>query len=112
MKMSKKQLTELAQMLGAKKYTSNVYNYENIVYYMQSLASGNGGAYDNAIHNCNEEHKKELENVLDEIVATISSSIRTQQLAYSAGVYGNNGQLHEIMLLRDGEEVKTIYLYY
>lgn len=112
MKLTKKALKELAQELGAVYCTGNVYNYENIIYYIQLLTSGKSNGYTEALNNCSDYYKKELEKLLDEIIATDYDSCYCKQLAYSAGVYGNNGQLHEIKLLRDGEEVKTIYLYY
>lgn len=112
MKLSKKQLVQLAEKLGGKKFTGNVYSYENIVYYIELLARGNRNGYDGALKQVNQENKEGLEKLLMEILAVNCDWCKVQQLAYSVGVYGNNGQLHEIMLLRDNKEVKTIYLYY
>lgn len=112
MKLTKKALKELAQGLGAVYCTGNVYNYENIVYYIQLLTSGKGNGYTEALNNCSDHYKKELEKLLDEIIATNYDTCYCKQLAYSAGVYGNNGQLHEFKLTKNEQVIDIFYLYY
>lgn len=82
--LSKKDLKNLAESLGAKKLCNNIYYYENIV------------------HSFNE-----LVNVLD-LSNCVSNDgyICADQIAYCAGIYGNSGQLHKVTYY---DEIKQSY---
>lgn len=101
MKTTKKQLKELATDLNAYYLGGNVYNYENCIYYIN---------HKNMLDNLKESTKN------NEIITTLSNidfdNALDKQLAYSAGVYGNTGQLHEIKLYKGDNVVDTIYTYY
>lgn len=112
MKLTKKNLKEMAEVLGAVYCTGNVYSYENIVYYIQVLCNGHSNGYTEALSNCSEHYKTELVKLLDEIISLNFDNCYCKQVAYSAGVYGNNGQIHEFKLTKDDETVKQFYLYY
>ena len=73
--LSKKDLKSLAASLGAKKLCNNIYYYESIVHSSTNLI-------------------KEL-NLLD-CVDCQDGYICADQIAYSAGIYGNSGQLHKV----------------
>ena len=70
--MTKKQLKELAINLEARKLDSNVFKYENALYYL-------------------------LKSYIDNDV-----NASNYMIAYSAGVYGNNGRIDKIVT--DNEE--------
>lgn len=74
--LSKKDLKSLASSLNAIKLCDNIYYYENIVHSSKNLI-------------------QELE-LLDH-VDIIDGYICAYQIAYSAGVYGNSGQLHKVI---------------
>lgn len=73
--LTKKDLKNLAESLGAKKLCSNIYCYENIVHSSKNLI-------------------QEL-NLVD-CVDIQDGYICANQIAYSAGIYGNSGQLHKV----------------
>lgn len=83
--LTKKDLKNLAESLGAKKLCSNIYYYENIVHSSQNLI-------------------EEL-NLVD-CVDIQDGYITTEQIAYCAGVYGNSGQLHKVTYF---DEIKKSY---
>lgn len=73
--LSKKDLKNLATSLNAKKICNNIYYYENIVNSSTNLI-------------------KELDLV--DCVDCREGYIVAYQIAYSAGIYGNSGQLHKV----------------
>lgn len=78
--LTKKDLKKLAASLGAKKLCNNIYYYENIINSSTTLI-------------------KELN--LDNCVDYYDGYICAEQIAYSAGIYGNSGQLHKITYYDD-----------
>lgn len=117
MEMTKKQLKELATSLDAYDLGGNVYDYENIIYYLD---------YRLDLKRLHEYNKKGLQELLKDLHKKYNINkflmveddykndkqykLSCKQLAYSHGTYGNNGQLHEIRVINDSDEV--IYKYY
>ena len=101
-KLSKKQLVELATSLGAYKFTSNVYTYEGIVHFLsnydvseRAIEQSSDSTYLELIHNYNNDiYYKEV-----------------NKLAYSCGLYGNTGQLHEFKIYERATN-KLLDVYY
>ena len=123
-KLSKKELVKEAQHQEAYYFTGNVYSYENVIWYLNSLC------YETQTNNkkeAKEEIKKtinrlkentrsasyeELKELIKNIKNTTHDSYNVIQKAYSAGVYGNSGQLHEITLFNKNKLVAMYYCYY
>lgn len=90
--LSKKDLKSLATSLNATKISNNCYIYENVV--------------------------NSRKNIIDQfnmydVVDLETGYVVSYQIAYSAGVYGNSGQLHKIVYYDEINEVrKTIFVYY
>ena len=90
--LSKKDLKNLAASLNAKKLCNNIYYYENIV-----------NSSTNLIHELN----------LDYCVDCCDGYIYADQIAYSAGYYGNSGQLHKVTYydeIRKEKFTKFVYV--
>lgn len=83
--LTKKDLKNLAESLGAKKLCNNIYIYENIVHSRTNLI-------------------KELHLV--DCVDCQDGYLCANQIAYSSGVYGNSGQLHKVTYY---DEIKQSY---
>jgi len=119
MKQTKKDLKELAKSLGAYCCGGNVYNHENIRYYLErgnfeevkkysrsdndilSMIKSLDKVY--GLNNFNTpENRKNL--------YMISASL----LSYSAGIYSNNGQIfkYDIYNNETQEHIYTFYTYY
>lgn len=106
-KLSKKELKETGIAQDAFYLGGNVYNYENVIFYLEKLdiegikKSVKGHDIELLIN-----HLKHYE--MDKI------HIMTTQLFYSAGTYGNNGQLHKVDILdrSTSKKLDTIYVYY
>lgn len=123
-KLSKKELKKEAERIEAYYFTGNVYNYENVVYYLQRLAW-------KTEKGTKTKNKKDIQNIKKELLKNINSNYFTSlqdivknietikhdnysinQLYYSAGLYGNSGQLHEIKLYNKGNINAIYYVYY
>lgn len=78
--LTKKDLKNLSESLGAKKLCNNIYYYENILHSTKKLI-------------------EELELV--ECVDLRDGYITADQIAYCAGIYGNSGQLHKVTYYDD-----------
>lgn len=122
-KLSKKELRKEAERIEAYYFTGNVYSYENVVYYLQRLAW-------KTEKGTKTKNKKDIQNIKKELLKNINSNYFTSlqdivknietikhdnysinQLYYSAGLYGNSGQLHEIKLYNK-ENITAIYHVY
>ena len=125
MKTSKKQLRKEAEYLEAYYFTGNVYSYENIVEYINLISRStsedqpmnyikeNLESYINeAFKNCKKEYYNSLKDLIENIKTIKHDNIMTRQLYYSAGLYGNSGQLHEIKLYYHEMLVAEYYMYY
>lgn len=77
-RISKKQLKELANNLGATKIAANVYHYENKV-------------YDLIKEYCN-----------------VQEYCTNKLVAYSSGVYGNNGRIDRLVF--EDNDIKDMYV--
>ena len=105
LKMSKKDLKQMSENLGAIYCGGNVYNYENTIHYINSLY------YDENLSKLSEEILLELYYYkFDKNKHYINSN----QLAYSCGMYGNSGQLfkHTIYSRSDEKIIGVFYTYY
>lgn len=124
MKITRKQLRSEGERLEGYYFTGNVYSYENVIYYLERLAwktrKGEKTKNKETIKNIKEELLKNINNKyftsLQYIVKNIETikhdSYEVKQLYYSAGIYGNNGQLHEIKLYNNDNVVASYYCYY
>lgn len=107
-KMTHKALKETGKALNGYYFDGNIYAHENRVHYLSSVVLD--WRKDERIAEA-KKHCTEISDLIDEIVATGANEATTAQLAYSCGIYGNSGQLHRIEYTKDGETVKTIFLY-
>lgn len=113
MELTKKQLKELSISLNAYYMGGNVYDYENIVYYLdwkmdiQSLKKYNKPDLQKLLQDLDTQYN--LDNFINGIY-----KISATQVAYSHGVYGNNGQLHQLKIYNTetNEHIYTYYIYY
>lgn len=123
-KLSKKELRKEAERIEAYYFTGNVYSYENVVYYLQRLAW-------KTEKGTKTKNKKDIQNIKKELLKNINSNYFTSlqdivknietikhdnysinQLYYSAGLYENSGQLHEIKLYNKGNITAIYHVYY
>jgi hypothetical protein len=95
-KITKSKLKEVAKDLGAIEIKGNVYDYENMLYYITR------GKCENKDYNYNVQ-VEDIQNLCND-----NENKGSKQLYYSAGTYGNNGQLHMITK-KNG---KILYIYY
>lgn len=102
--LSNKKLNELARQLGAYDIgNGNIYHYENAVYYLCNMKKVDANQY----------YKCVLNDLIDHIRKEYSNNmtLRKEQLAYSCGVYGNNGQIHVFHVYVNGIPKGNIYTY-
>ena len=123
-KLSKKQLKNYAESKKAYYFTGNVYSYENIIFYLNQLAwrTKKGEKTKNIkyikdikrklLKNINKKYLASLQDLVKNIETIKHNSYKTEQEFYSAGVYGNNGQLHTLTLYNNNNFVDIYYLYY
>ena len=113
MELTKKQLKELATSLNAYYMGGNVYDYENIVHYLD---------YKMDIQSLKKYNKPDIQKLLmdldthynlDKFINGIYK-ISATQLVYSHGVYGNNGQIHQLKVYNTAtnEHIFSYYVYY
>lgn len=110
-KLSKKQLKNISESLGAFYCGGNVYNHENITYYLEHKQLDELKKYISEYNNV-----KGLVEFLDNLLigGVELYNIWSNQIAYSAGVYGNNGQLRQYKVINRAtdEIIKEFYTYY
>lgn len=123
-KITKKELKRIGEDKEGYYFTGNVYSYENITNYLSQLAWRTEKGHKTENKQRIKEIKKELQkNVnskyydsLNEIVSNIESinhdNYGINQVFYSAGLYGNSGQLHELKLYKNHNIVACYTLYY
>ena len=116
-KLSKKQLKKQAEDLEAYYFTGNVYSYENCIEYLKQLAyyknrKDTGEIEQDFLKNVNKNYLLSAQDIIESIKRIDSDTYTCNQLAYSAGVYGNSGQLHEIKLYKNNDLVARYYFYY
>ena len=113
MELTRKQLKEISISLNAYYMGGNVYDYENIVYYLdykmdlQSLKKYNKPDLSQLLQDINKQYN--LDNFINGIY-----KISSNQVAYSHGIYGNNGQLHQLKIYntKTNEHISSYYIYY
>ena len=113
MELTRKQLKEISISLNAYYMGSNVYDYENIVYYLdykmdlQSLKNYTKNGLSQLLQDINKQYN--LDNFINGIY-----KISATQMAYSHGIYGNNGQLHQLKIYntKTNEHICSYYIYY
>lgn len=113
MRLTKTTLKDLSKTLNAYYMGGNVYDYENIVYYLdykmdiQSLKKYNKDGLSKLLEKIDKQYN--LDNFINGIY-TISAT----QIAFSSGVYGNNGQIHqlEVYNTKTNEHIFTYYVCY
>lgn len=106
-RLSRKALQENANDLAAFKLSSNCYRYENdlIALYSLKKVDENNRCYDGKLLNAFIDMVK-LEN-------PEAYRVSAEQLWYSAGTYGCNGQMHKLEVLDRGYNViNTYYTYF
>ena len=110
-KLTKKQLKEISESMGAFYCGGNVYNHENITYYLEHKQMDELKKYINDYNNVND-----LVDFLDNLLigGVELYNIWSNQVAYSAGVYGNNGQLRQYKVINKetDEIIREFYTYY
>lgn len=122
-KTSKKEIRETGERRNGYYFTGNVYSYENCIYYLRSLAYetesdkiGYVEQIEETIKRLHENVRKETQERTSELVKMICTiehdDMNMEQVLYSAGIYGNNGQLHELTLYNKGNIVAMFTLYY
>ena len=105
-KLSRKALQEHATDLVAFKLSSNIYSYENDLSALYELkkVDENDSCYDGKLLNAFIDRIK-LEN-------PEAYRVSAEQLWYSAGAYGCNGQMHRLDVLdSDYNVISTYYAY-
>ena len=114
-KLSKKQLKDLAISLNAYYCGGNVYNHENITHsissrnFTQLLEYGNTkNDISKLINNLNERYN------INKLEHGNLYSINANQIAYSCGTYGNTGQIVEYVIIsrETNEVIYKFYTYY
>lgn len=123
-KLSKKELVKEAQHQEAYYFTGNVYSYENVIHYLSNLCyetqtdkkKEKKEDIKNTINRLRENTNSNYTNSLKDIIKNISSikhdAYNVEQVAYSAGLYGNSGQMHTIKLYNKNNIVALYYCYY
>lgn len=105
-KLTHKALKELAKSLGGIYFDGNIYAHQNRVHYLASVV--NSWRQDETIKDA-KRHCSEMSDLIDEVLTYGADAANYTQLAYSCGIYGNNGQLHEITYYKDeGGEYKPL----
>jgi hypothetical protein len=122
-KLSKKQLKQEAEYNEAYYFTGNLYSYENIVACINSLCYFKNRAekyneerledLETSIYkNCNKNYLLSAEDLVNNIKNIDYEDYKMEKIAYSAGVYGNSGQLHTLKLYKNNDIVAMYYMYY
>ena len=106
-KLTRKTLQKEANRLGAYKLGSNVYKYENAIRNLYRLEEVNehDSRFDTDLYN------QFVRMVKAESAGAYRADV--EQMYYSAGAYGNSGQLHEVRITDiDNKLVNVYFVYY
>lgn len=105
-KLTRKALQKEANRLGAYKLTGNVYKYENAISKLYRLeeVSENDSCLDAETFN----------QFVRMVKAENAGAYRADatQMYYSAGTYGNNGQLHVVRITDINNNLVNVYFVY
>lgn len=106
METTRKALRKEAERLGAIKVAGDIYNFENVKHYIGCPAEEVPASYKLAI----EEVESSIRKEFPEMVRFFGSF----NLAYSYGIYGNNGRLDAVGGYDDkGNRYESLgYIYY
>lgn len=111
-KLSKKAIQAEGQKLDGIKLNCNAYTFDNALHYISQLENVPAGSY-----LCeSEENESRVNEIINQIKKDFpeSKGCNYEQLYYSAGVYGNNGQLCKMYVL-DADYNRTensFYIYF
>lgn len=105
-KLTRKVLQKEANRLGAYKLARDVYMYENAISSLYGLeeAHEHGTCVDTELYN------QFVRMVKAENAGAYRADAR--QMYYSAGTYGNNGQLHEVRITDTSNKLVNVYFVY
>ena len=105
-KLTRKTLQKEANRLGAYKLTSDVYKYENAISKLYRLeeVDEHDSCFDAETFN------QFVRMVKDENAGVYRAV--SKQMYYSAGTYGNNGQLHEVRITDINNNLVNVYFVY
>lgn len=116
-KLSKTKLKELATSLDAINLrecnlANNIYNYENIVY-MLNYWNTQKIAENIKIENTSDKFKKLILDITryEHLEKLGKANVYSEIVAYSAGMYGNNGRIDKIVLYNKNSTL-IYYIYY
>lgn len=107
-KLSHKKLKRLGNNLNGHYFDGNIYDHENRVYYLQTITFRKEETISHLVAT---NENSAFISLLKSIAALNPDSSSSKQLAYSCGLYGNTGQLHEISYYKHDNLIKTIYIY-
>ena len=105
-KLTRKTLQKEANRLGAYKLSSNVYKYENAISKLYRLeeVDEHDTSFDADLYN------QFVRMVKAENAGAYRADVK--QMYYSAGTYGNNGQLHEVRITDINNKLVNVYFVY
>lgn len=108
-KLTRKNLQEIAQSLGAYYCGGNVYNHENITYYIAHKDITKLNDYTN---NKNQVYEL-MEHIAQQTKDLNNYFISTHLIGYSAGIYGNIAQLVKYDIIDNNSNIiNTFFTYY
>ena len=111
-KLSHKKLQETGRQLNGLYLSCNCYTFENAVYYLTRLQKVESGSY--LVGDLSTEDK--VNNFINGTKEMFPQAYacRAEQLFYSAGVYGNNGQLYKMDVVdKNYNDIGyTFYIYF
>jgi len=114
-KLNKKQLKDLAISLSAYYCGGNVYNHENIAYYISTREFSKIVQYGNIKNDISKllNNLNELYNI-NELENGNKYSIVHNQIAYSCNNCGNSGQIikYSVVARNTNEVIYNFYTYY
>lgn len=106
-KLSRKNLEEVALNLGAISLGKNCYKYESLLGRIREFDFGKLSNPDAPIHN---EQRQMIFDCINSNQVTKRTEVN--QVAYACGRYGNIGQLHRVKFYEYDKLLATMYFYY
>lgn len=105
-KLTRKALQKEANRLGAYKLTGEAYKYENAIIKLYRLeeVDDNDTCFDADAYN------QFVRMIKAENAVAYRADVA--QMYYSAGIYGNNGQLHEVRITDINNKLVNVYFVY
>lgn len=104
-KLSHKALLSEGRRLNGLYFSGNTYEYENYIVMIQNLREDKKQTHTSKAYNDTLERLKKDYPTL--------KSISAFQIAYSAGIYGNTGQLHKLELYDNNDNLlDVLHAYY